>query len=101
MRIIAWSNLASYADRHPTTAGPLRNWRDRTKAASWKSMAEVAQAFSKAKSVSGDRMRFEVAGGDYRLIAAFDFGRQIVFVKFVGTHAEYDRVDAATVSLFG
>jgi mRNA interferase HigB len=63
-------------------------------------MAEVGAAFSKAKSVSGDRIRFEVAGGDYRLIAAFDFGRQLVFVKFVGTHAEYDRVDAATVAQF-
>ena len=63
-------------------------------------MSEVALAFSKAKSVSGDRMRFEVSGGDYRLIAAFDFHRQIVFVKFIGSHAEYDRVDAATVSQF-
>ncbi len=63
-------------------------------------MSEVAQAFPKAKSVSGDRMRFEIAGGDYRLIAAFDFKRQIAYVKFVGTHAEYDRIDAATVAQF-
>lgn len=62
-------------------------------------MSEVAQAFPKAKSVSGDRMRFEIAGG-YRLIAAFDFKRQIAYVKFVGTHAEYDRIDAATVAQF-
>jgi mRNA interferase HigB len=45
-------------------------------------------------------MRFEIAGGDYRLIAAFDFKRQIAYVKFVGTHAEYDRIDAATVAQF-
>jgi mRNA interferase HigB len=63
-------------------------------------MSEVAQAFSKAKSVGGNRMRFEIAGGDYRLIAAFDFRRQIAYVKFVGTHAEYDRIDAATVAQF-
>jgi mRNA interferase HigB len=42
----------------------------------------------------------EVAGGDYRLIVAFDFRRSIAFVKFVGTHTEYDRIDAMTVNLF-
>ena len=42
----------------------------------------------------------EVAGGNYRLVAAFDFRRQIAFVKFIGTHAEYDRIDALTVSQF-
>jgi mRNA interferase HigB len=68
------------------------------KAASWASVAEVAGGFSKAKVLNGERVRFEIAGGNYRLIVAFDFIRQIAFVKFVGTHAEYDRVDALTVS---
>jgi mRNA interferase HigB len=44
--------------------------------------------------------RFEVAGGNYRLIASFDFRRQIVFVKFIGTHAEYDAIDPLTVARF-
>jgi mRNA interferase HigB len=47
-----------------------------------------------------DRVSFEVVGGNYRLIAAFDFHRQIVFVKFVGSHAEYDAIDALTVAKF-
>ena len=50
--------------------------------------------------MSDERIRFEVAGGNYRLIAAFDFRRQIAFVKFIGTHAQYDAVDAVTMSLF-
>jgi hypothetical protein len=45
-------------------------------------------------------IRFNMAGGNYRLIAAFDFHRQIVFVKFIGTHAEYDAIDALTVARF-
>jgi len=43
---------------------------------------------------------FEVAGGNYRLVVAFDFRRQVAFVKFIGTHAEYDRIDALTVSQY-
>ena len=50
--------------------------------------------------VEYDRVRFEVGGGKYRLIASFEFRRQIVFVKFVGTHAEYDAIDALTVARF-
>jgi len=53
----------------------------------------VRKAAPKAKVLKGERVRFEVAGGYYRLVAAFDFRRQIAFVEFVGTHAVYDRVD--------
>lgn len=47
-----------------------------------------------------ERVRFEVAGGNYRLVVAFDFRRQVAFVKFIGTHAEYNRIDALTISQF-
>jgi mRNA interferase HigB len=50
--------------------------------------------------LGGGRARFEVAGGNYRLVVAFDFRRQAAFIKFIGTHAGHDRVDALTVSLF-
>jgi mRNA interferase HigB len=100
MRIIAWSNLAEYAETHPETLKPLTHWRSIVRAAEWKKMAEIGSAFSKAKTVSGDRTWFEIAGGDYRVIVAFNFEAQIAFVKFIGSHAEYDRIDAATVSWF-
>jgi mRNA interferase HigB len=100
VRIIAWSNLAAYAETHPPVRSPLSHWRSAIKAGAWKSMADLAAAFSTAKTVGGDRIRFEIAGGNYRLVVAFDFVRQIAFVKFIGTHAEYDRIDAATVSMF-
>lgn len=63
-------------------------------------MDEVQRASPKCKALNGERVRFEVAGGNYRQVVAFDFHRQTAFIKFIGTHAEYDRVDALTVSLF-
>ena len=100
MRIIAWSVLASYAEKHPETKAPLHRWRALVRAARWISMDEVRLAAPNAKILNGERARFEIAGGNFRMIVAFDFGRGIAFIKFIGTHAEYDRVDALSVSLF-
>jgi len=100
MRLIARSVLVAYAAVHPETAVALDRWQRLIRAAGWSSMDDVRRAAPKAKVLNRERARFAIAGGDYRLIAAFDFHRQIVFVKFLGTHAEYDKVDALTVSMF-
>ena len=99
MRLIARSVLVAYAAAHPETVVSLDRWQRLIRAAAWSSMDDIRRAVPKAKVLNRERVRFEVAGGDYRLIAAFNFRRQIVFVKFVGTHAEYDKVDALTVSI--
>lgn len=98
MRVIARHTLAAFAAKHPPAGPSLDHWHRLARVAEWRSTQEVAAVFSKAKVLNGERVRFEIAGGNYRLIVAFDFMRQIAFVKFVGTHAEYDRVDALTVS---
>jgi mRNA interferase HigB len=100
MRLIARSTLVEFGHRHPETKASLLHWVSVAKSAAWTSIAEVQASFSKAKVLNGERVRFEVAGGDYRMIVAFDFRRSIAFIKFVGTHAEYDRIDALTVKLF-
>ncbi len=100
MRIIARSNLVDFWRIHPEAEGPLSRWIVLTAAAHWQSPADVQATFPKAKALNGERIRFEIAGGNYRLIAAFDWRRQIAFVKFVGTHRDYDQIDALTVSIF-
>jgi mRNA interferase HigB len=100
MRLIARRVLLAFSEEHPETAVPLERWQRLIKAANWSSMEDVHRAAPRAKVLNRDRARFEVAGGNYRLIASFDFRRQIVFVKFIGTHAEYDAVDALTISMF-
>jgi mRNA interferase HigB len=100
MRLIARNVLMAYAARHPETAVSLERWQRLVRTANWVSMDDVRRSIPKAKVLNRERVRFTVAGGDFRLIAAFDFRRQIVFVKFLGTHAEYDSIDALTVAMY-
>lgn len=100
MRVIARHVLVTFWERHPETKASLDRWYRLTKAAQWASTDEVQRAAPKAKVLNHERVRFEVAGGNYHLVVAFDFRRQVAFVTFVGSHAEYDAIDATTVSQF-
>lgn len=100
MRVIARNVLIAFGDLHPQAKPSLERWYRLARSADWSSMDGVRTAVPKAKVLNRERARFEIAGGNYRLIVAFDFRRQIAFVKFIGTHAEYDAVDALTVAQF-
>lgn len=98
MRIVSQRTLKTFAERHPDARAALGRWIATTTRASWASSADVVGAMATAKALNGERVRFEVAGGAYRPVVAFDFQRQIAYIKFVGTHAAYDRIDALTLS---
>lgn len=100
MRVIARNRLVAFWTKNPAARPSLIHWYDVTTASTWHHPQAVVDAFSKAKVLNGERVRFEIAGGDFRLIVAFDFRRLIAFIKFIGSHAEYDRIDALTVQLF-
>ena len=100
MRVIARNMLVGFWTKHPEAKIALERWYRLVRAARWTSTDEVQRAAPKCKALNGERVRFEVAGGNDRLVVAFDFRRQVAFVKFVGSHAEYDRIDALTISQF-
>ncbi|SHG98348.1 type II toxin-antitoxin system HigB family toxin [Cognatishimia maritima] len=100
MRVIARSSLIEFYTKHPESKASLETWFHVAKSAKWEKPLDVAGTFSSAKVVSNDRIRFKIRGNDYRLIVAFDFEREIAFIKFIGTHADYDKIDAATVSSY-
>jgi mRNA interferase HigB len=100
MRVIAQSTIASFWRKHPETKIALNHWLEVTLMANWSNTSEVQRSFPKAKVLNGERVRFEISGGNYRLIVAFKFRSRLCFVKFLGTHAEYDRINALTVSQF-
>ncbi len=100
MRVIARNTLVVFWSKHPKAKVALERWYKFVRAAHWTSTDEVQRAAPKSKVLNRERVKFEVAGGNYRLVVAFDFRRQAAFVKFIGTHAEHDRVDGLTISQF-
>jgi mRNA interferase HigB len=100
MRILSLNTLSAFWTKHPETKSSLENWYRVTSAAQWATPNDVVATFPKAKVINDERVRFEVAGGNYRMIVAFKYRSQIAFVKFLGTHAEYDKIDAAGVAQF-
>ena len=97
MRIIALSTLRDFWREHPSAEVPLRNWYAEASRATWKSPADVKEAHRNASFVAGERVVFNIKGNDYRLIVAMRYRSRIIYVRFVGTHSEYDQADAAKV----
>jgi mRNA interferase HigB len=101
VRVVAVSTLRSFWSRpgRADAREPLRSWYAVAAVATWNSPAEVKAQFGSASILAHNRVVFNIAGNKYRLIVAIAYRVQVVYVKFIGTHAEYDKVDAATVDM--
>jgi mRNA interferase HigB len=99
MRVISLPTLKNFWEMpaHRDAEQPLRAWYSEAMAATWLNPAELKAQFRSASILKGNRVVFNIKGNDYRLITAIVFRYQAVYVKFIGTHAEYDKVDAETV----
>lgn len=97
MRIIAKRTLREYWEQEPRAEQPLKSWYAIASKADWSSPTDVKQMYRNASIVGNDRTVFNIGGNRYRLIVRFDYASRLGFVRFVGTHAEYDRVSAAHV----
>lgn len=103
VRVIARSTLRDFAESlkgtrfYAAVKSALDAWFHEVSNAVWKSPADVKTAYANASIVGGDRVVFNIKGNDYRLVVAIDYARQAVFIKWIGTHAEYDKINVATV----
>lgn len=99
MRVIAVSNLKDFWDLHAAAEVPLRAWLEAVRGARWSKPTDITEQFATASVLKSRRVVFNVKGHDYRLVVAVAYRFGAVYVKFIGTHAEYDRIDADTVEM--
>ena len=97
MRIIAKRRLREFWERHPDAKVPLENWYARVRRDDWDTSARVTQHYPRASLIGSDRVVFRLKGNDYRLVVAVDYGHKTVFIRFIGTHAEYNRIQVEEV----
>ena len=97
MRIIAKRTLREYWSREPRAEQPPKPWYAMARKADRATPADVKPAYGNASIVENDRVVFNILGNRYRLIVRFDYARRIGYVRFLGTHAEYDAIDALSV----
>ena len=97
MRVIAKRTLRQFWCVHADAKGPLEAWHSEILKAAWTTPQQVKAQFGSASILKGGRVVFNIGGNKYRLVVAMDFRRQVCFVKFIGSHAQYDAIDAETV----
>ena len=103
MRVIARSTLRKFVEQrvgqkdHPALKAAVDAWFVEVSKASWRNVGDVKRLYATASIVAADRMVFNIKGNDYRLVAAVDYEKAIVWIKWIGTHRDYDRIDVKEV----
>ncbi len=97
MRVIAVRTLRNYANKKKDAQQPLFLWHNEACKADWKSGNDLKAQFRNGSVITGKRIAFNIHGNKYRLIVDVEFYLQIIFIVWIGTHAEYDKIDAKTI----
>lgn len=97
MRVIARKTLKDFWERHADAEQPLKAWFHEAKSNRWKSFTDIKARYRTADALPGDRVVFNIKGNTYRLIVSLHYKTGLVFIRFIGTHADYDKIDATTI----
>lgn len=92
MRIISGRTIKEYYEAHPSSKAALQDWSEKVKDANWSSLADMKRTFNSVDYVGNQHYVFNIKGNDFRLIAVVKFTPKFVLIRFIGTHAEYDRI---------
>jgi len=95
--ILIKKTLLTFSEKHPSSAGPLNYWYNIAKAADWNKLADIKKVFNTVDYVGNDRYVFNIKGNDFRLVAMIFFDKRTLFIRFVGTHDEYDKINCSTI----
>lgn len=96
-RIVAKRTLREFWEKHADSEQYLKTWYETAKNSNWTSPNDIKETYINASILKDNRVVFNIKGNSYRLIVKFNFDRQWVFIRFVGTHAEYNKINADTV----
>ena len=99
MRVIALKHIRDFCLRHPPAAQALKAWTEEARSSSWRTPQEIKDRYRSASFVGRSRVVFNIKGNEYRLVVAVAYRFAAVYIKFIGTHAEYDAIDAETVEM--
>lgn len=99
MRVIAISTLRQFWESHPDAEHPVKAWLDEVRQAQWKQPSDIKAQYRNASILKNRRVVFNIKGNDYRIVAAIAYRLGIVYVKFIGTHAVYDSIDAEIIEM--
>ena len=94
MRVIAKRTLREFWTKHADCEQQLKLWYQETEKANWHTINELKNEYPNASILKDNRIVFNIKGNDYRLIVKFNFEFQIIWIRFIGTHAEYDKINA-------
>jgi len=97
MRIISRRRLIEFWERHPDAEQPLRAWYTEANRAVWRSPAEIKTAYPSVSILPLNRVVFNIKGNTYRLVVIVEYSQGKMFIRFIGTHGEYDRIDATDI----
>ncbi|HFC08365.1 MAG TPA: type II toxin-antitoxin system HigB family toxin [Chloroflexi bacterium] len=97
MHVISKKKLIECWTQHPDAEQPLKAWHAEAKKAQWKTPADVKEKFGSASILANNRVVFNIGGNKYRLVVEIHYKGKVVFVRWVGTHAEYDRINAEEI----
>lgn len=97
MRIFTEKPLKLYAERHPEAKSAIQDWVKKVKESSWLTLADIKIAFNSVDYVGNQHYVFNIKGNDYRLVVVIQFKPQFVYIRFIGTHSEYNRIDCSTI----
>ncbi len=97
MRVISISALREYWEKYPDAEQPLKEWYVKTCRATWHNLSEMRNDFNSVDYVGNQHYVFNVKGNQYRLVVAIKFMPALAYIRFVGTHAEYDKIDVLTI----
>jgi len=97
MVVITKATLISFYESETMAKEPLLLWYNVTKQSDWKDFHSMKQTFNSADRVGNDRYAFNVGGNKYRIVAMIHFNKRTVYLRFVGTHKQYDKIDCKTI----